>query len=49
MTYLTISINKESVVDIEGVVKTVANKIEACSQQDVELHVNKVRLTKNIR
>ena len=35
------SITKESLVDIEGVVRSVVNKIESCSQQDVEIHVQK--------
>ncbi|EDV25004.1 Aspartate--tRNA ligase, cytoplasmic [Trichoplax sp. H2] len=36
------NVNKESVVDVEGIVKAVTTKIEACSQQDVELHINKL-------
>ncbi|KAL0625797.1 Aspartate--tRNA ligase, cytoplasmic [Plecturocebus cupreus] len=36
------SINKESIVDVEGVVRKVNQKIGSCTQQDVELHVQKV-------
>merc|ERR1712241_1316300 len=35
-------ISKESIVDVEAVVKKVEEKIESCSQQDVELHVKQV-------
>ena len=35
-------ISKESIVDVEAVVKKVSEKIEACTQQDVELHVTQV-------
>jgi len=35
-------ISKESIVDVEAVVKKVNEKIESCSQQDVELYVNQV-------
>ena len=38
------SISKESIVDVEAVVKKVDEKIESCTQQDVELHVKQVRL-----
>ena len=37
------SISKESIVDVEAVVKKVDEKIESCTQQDVELHVKQVR------
>jgi hypothetical protein len=30
-------------VDVEAVVKKVDEKIESCTQQDVELHVKQVR------
>ena len=40
---LNFSISKESIVDVEAVVKKVDEKIESCTQQDVELHVNQVR------
>lgn len=36
------SITKESIVDVEGVVRKVDQKIESCTQQDVELHVERV-------
>lgn len=36
------SITKESIVDVEAVVRKVEQKIESCSQQDVELHIEKV-------
>ena len=39
---ISFSINKESIVDVEGVVKTVSQKVEACTQQDVELHAEQV-------
>ncbi|KAK2109005.1 hypothetical protein P7K49_014170 [Saguinus oedipus] len=39
------SINKESIVDIEGVVRKVNQKIGSCTQQDVELHVQKPGVT----
>jgi len=35
-------ISKESIVDVEAVVKKVGDKIESCTQQDVELHVTQV-------
>ena len=38
------SINKESIVDVEGEVKSVAQKVQSCSQEDVEINVNKVRM-----
>eukprot|EP00090_Calanus_glacialis_P029856 TRINITY_DN4797_c0_g1_i1.p1 TRINITY_DN4797_c0_g1~~TRINITY_DN4797_c0_g1_i1.p1 ORF type:complete len:739 (+),score=305.73 TRINITY_DN4797_c0_g1_i1:38-2254(+) len=36
------NITKESIVDVEAVVKKVDEKIESCTQQDVELHVKQV-------
>lgn len=36
------SITKESIVDVEAFVRTVEQKIESCSQQDVELHIERV-------
>jgi len=42
MVKFTAHITKESIVDVEAVVKIVDDKIESCSQQDVELHVNQV-------
>ena len=35
-------VSKESIVDVEAVVKKVGDKIESCTQQDVELHVTQV-------
>ena len=35
-------ISKESIVDVEAVVEKVEEKIESCSQQEVELHVRQV-------
>ncbi|GAB6032101.1 Aspartate--tRNA ligase, cytoplasmic [Chamberlinius hualienensis] len=35
------NIPKESIVDVEGVVKTVGQPVESCSQKDVEIHVTK--------
>lgn len=42
MIKFTAGINKESILDVEGYVRTVPQKIESCSQQDVELHVEQV-------
>ncbi|CAE1244755.1 DARS [Acanthosepion pharaonis] len=42
MVKFTAGINKESIVDIEAYVRTVPQKVEACTQQDVELHVLQV-------
>lgn len=36
------SITKESIVDVEASVRRVEQKIESCSQQDVELHIERV-------
>ncbi|XP_012860441.1 aspartate--tRNA ligase, cytoplasmic [Echinops telfairi] len=41
MVKFAANINKESIVDIEGVVRKVNQKIGSCTQQDVELHVQK--------
>nr|KAG5693239.1 hypothetical protein BaRGS_034498 [Batillaria attramentaria] len=38
---------KESIVDVEGTVRGVGQKIEACTQQDVELHVDQDLATVN--
>lgn len=40
-------ISKEAIVDVEAVVKKVSEKIESCSQQDVELHVTQVWIVSN--
>ena len=42
MVKFTAGINKESIVDVEGFVRTVEQKVEACTQQDVELHCEQV-------
>ncbi|XP_052716623.1 aspartate--tRNA ligase, cytoplasmic-like [Crassostrea angulata] len=36
------SINKESIVDVEGFVRKVDQRVESCTQQDVELHCQQV-------
>ena len=36
------NITKESIVDVEAVVKRVPSKIESCTQKDVEVHIEKV-------
>uniref|UniRef100_A0A5F9CKA2 Aspartate--tRNA ligase, cytoplasmic n=1 Tax=Oryctolagus cuniculus TaxID=9986 RepID=A0A5F9CKA2_RABIT len=41
MVKFAANINKESIVDVEGVVRKVNQKIGSCTQQDVELHVQK--------
>lgn len=38
-------INKESIVDVEGEIKSAAQKIQSCSQEDVEISVDKVDVT----
>ena len=44
MGYLLLgfSINKESIIDVEGTVKKTDMIIESCSQKDVELHISQV-------
>eukprot|EP00794_Sanderia_malayensis_P003093 gene3093-3559_t len=42
MVKFSANITKESIVDVEGVVKTVEPKIQSCSQDDVEIHVDKI-------
>ncbi|XP_067891140.1 aspartate--tRNA ligase, cytoplasmic [Heterodontus francisci] len=42
MVKFSANINKESIVDVEGIVRKVEQKIESCSQQDVELHIEKI-------
>ncbi|XP_041118036.1 aspartate--tRNA ligase, cytoplasmic-like isoform X1 [Polyodon spathula] len=42
MVKFAANINKESIVDVEGVLRKVDQKIESCSQQDVELHVERI-------
>jgi aspartyl-tRNA synthetase len=41
MVRFVAAITKESIIDVEGVVRAVPSKIESCSQQEVELHVEK--------
>ncbi|CAG2118495.1 unnamed protein product, partial [Medioppia subpectinata] len=36
------SVNKESIIDVEGVVRSVPTPIESCSQREVEIHVNQL-------
>ncbi|XP_054162546.1 aspartate--tRNA ligase, cytoplasmic-like [Oppia nitens] len=42
MVKFVASVSKESIIDVEGVVRSVDNPIESCSQRDVELHVNQL-------
>ncbi|KAL7865211.1 hypothetical protein SRHO_G00104580 [Serrasalmus rhombeus] len=42
MVKFAANITKESIVDVEAVVQTVEQKIESCSQQDVELHIERI-------
>ncbi|XP_078456468.1 aspartate--tRNA ligase, cytoplasmic [Lampetra fluviatilis] len=42
MVKFAASINKESIVDVEGFVRKVDQKIESCTQQDVELHIEQI-------
>ncbi|KAH1184532.1 hypothetical protein KIL84_012473, partial [Mauremys mutica] len=41
MVKFAANINKESIVDVEGIVRKVHQKIGGCTQQDVELHVQR--------
>ena len=40
--FLFYRISKESVIDVEGFVRGVAQKIDGATQQDVELHVTQL-------
>lgn len=40
--HIEYSITKESVIDVEGFVRGVPQKIEGATQQDVELHVTQL-------
>lgn len=40
------SISKESIIDVEGVVTPVEQKIASATQQDVEVHIEKVQQIK---
>uniref|UniRef100_A0A4W3IDD6 Aspartate--tRNA ligase, cytoplasmic n=1 Tax=Callorhinchus milii TaxID=7868 RepID=A0A4W3IDD6_CALMI len=42
MVKFAANINKESIVDVQGIVQKVDQKIESCSQQDVELHIERI-------
>uniref|UniRef100_UPI00398EFC75 aspartate--tRNA ligase, cytoplasmic n=1 Tax=Pristiophorus japonicus TaxID=55135 RepID=UPI00398EFC75 len=42
MVKFAANINKESIVDVEGIVRKVEQKIESCSQRDVELHIERI-------
>ena len=42
LVFISFTHSKESIVDVEAVVKKVSDKIESCTQQDVELHVTQV-------
>uniref|UniRef100_A0A3B3DM72 Aspartate--tRNA ligase, cytoplasmic n=1 Tax=Oryzias melastigma TaxID=30732 RepID=A0A3B3DM72_ORYME len=42
MVKFAANITKESIVDVEAMVRKVEQKIESCTQQDVELHVEKI-------
>ena len=44
--YQLFSIHKESIVDIEGIVQKPAQKIQSCSQSDIEIVVSKVLFPK---
>lgn len=47
MVKFAASINKESIIDIQGLIKTAPAKIESCTQQNVEVHVEKVYVVSN--
>ena len=40
--FVFVSITKESIVDIEGIVTPVDQKITSCTQEDVEVQIKKV-------
>ncbi|XP_073503358.1 aspartate--tRNA ligase, cytoplasmic isoform X1 [Phyllobates terribilis] len=42
MVKFAANITKESIIDVGGVVRKVDQKIESCTQQDVELHIERV-------
>ncbi|XP_048389926.1 aspartate--tRNA ligase, cytoplasmic [Stegostoma tigrinum] len=42
MVKFAANISKESIVDVEGILRKVEQKIESCSQQDVELHIERI-------
>ena len=41
--YFSVSVTKESLLDVQGYVRTTDIKVESCTQQDVELHVEQVQ------
>jgi aspartyl-tRNA synthetase len=40
--FFVFSITKESIIDVKATVKSVPSKIESCSQQDIEVHLQEV-------
>jgi len=42
MVKFAANITKESIIDVEGIVRKVEQKIESCSQKDVELHIEQI-------
>ncbi|XP_065052633.1 aspartate--tRNA ligase, cytoplasmic-like [Rhopilema esculentum] len=42
MVKFATNITKESIIDVEGVIKSVDPKVQSCSQDDVEVHVEKI-------
>lgn len=42
MVKFAASINKESIIDIQGLIRVAPSKIESCTQQMVEVHVKKI-------
>lgn len=42
MVKFAASVTKESLIDLEGIVKLTPTKIESCTQQDVELHIKQL-------
>lgn len=42
MVKFAANINKESIIDVEGIITPVDQKITSCSQQDVELSIEKI-------
>uniref|UniRef100_A0A8C8IG69 Aspartate--tRNA ligase, cytoplasmic n=1 Tax=Oncorhynchus tshawytscha TaxID=74940 RepID=A0A8C8IG69_ONCTS len=48
MVKFAANINKESIVDVEAMVRKVEQKIESCTQQDVELHIERFNLESTV-
>lgn len=46
--FILFSINKESIVDVEGFVRKVDQRVESCTQQDVELHCQQVKASQAV-